>query len=84
MTCICCQNCVASRFWLHAPNLLPSRATPVPILGQFVDLLLTWVLFMRKPRGETGRMPLLSFWNLVSGAYSLQCRKYVLLERKRA
>ena len=33
----------------------------------FVDLLLTWDLDMRMPRGEAGRMALITIRNLVSG-----------------
>ena len=36
-------------------------------LPSFVDLLLTWVADMQKPRDETRRMLLISFKNLVAG-----------------
>jgi hypothetical protein len=36
-------------------------------LGYFVDLLLTWDLGMQKPRGEAGRISLITIRSLVAG-----------------
>ena len=53
-------------------------------LVDFVDLLLTWIAAMQKAAPRAACNILMCIGILVAGAHSLQCRKFVLLERKRS
>ena len=56
----------ASKSDFLAPPL--DHVSSVPSLVDFVDLLLTWIAGMQKPRGKAGRMSLITIRILVAGA----------------